>query len=107
MARNSQSSASTSAPGWTPVQVALLASICLIFGLIAGYYIPAGKAASSPLLRATANAPIDDEPESDEEREAVARSKAWFKQRDGQGISHKEVLSDFGLTPDDLTKNRR
>ena len=65
------------------------------------------EALLDPVSRATANAPIDDEPESDEEREAVARSKAWFKQRDGQGISHKEVLSDFGLTPDDLTKNRR
>ena len=65
------------------------------------------EALLDPVSRAIANAPIDDEPESDEEREDVARSKAWFKQHDGQGISHEEVLSDFGLTPDDLTKNRR
>jgi hypothetical protein len=58
-----------------------------------------------PVARAIANAPIDDEPESEEERLAVARSKAWFKQRDGQGISHEQVLADFGLTPDDL-KNK-
>ena len=58
-----------------------------------------------PVARAIANAPIDDEPETEEERQAVARSKAWFQQRGGQGISHEEVLADFGLTPDDL-KNK-
>ena len=72
------------------------------------------KAASLPAFRrqrermgfpAIANAPIDDEPESEEERQAVAESKAWFKQRGGQGIPHEEVLADFGLTPDDL-KNK-
>jgi len=55
-----------------------------------------------PVARAIANAPIDDEPESADERQAVAKSKAWFKQRGGQGIPHEEVLADFGLTPDDL-----
>jgi hypothetical protein len=39
-----------------------------------------------PVSRAIANAPIDDEPESKEERQAVAKSKAWFEQRGGQGI---------------------
>jgi hypothetical protein len=57
-----------------------------------------------PVARAIANAPIDDEPESDEERQAVARSKAWFKKRDGQGISHDEILAEFGATPEDLKK---
>jgi hypothetical protein len=58
-----------------------------------------------PVSRTLANAPIDDEPESEEERQAVAESKAWFKQRAGRGIPHEEVLADFGLTPDDL-KNK-
>jgi hypothetical protein len=58
-----------------------------------------------PVSRAIANAPADDEPESDEERQAVARSKAWFKERGGKGIPHEEVLAEFGLTPDDL-KNK-
>ena len=52
-----------------------------------------------PVSRAIANAPIDDEPES-EERQAVAKSKAWFEQRGGQGIPHEEVLAEFGLTPE-------
>jgi hypothetical protein len=51
------------------------------------------------------NLAVDDEPESEDERQAVAQSKAWFKQRGGQGIPHEEVLADFGLTPDDL-KNK-
>ena len=55
-----------------------------------------------PVSRAIANAPIDDEPESPEERRAVAKSKAWFNERGGQGIPHEEVLGDFGLTPNDL-----
>jgi hypothetical protein len=58
-----------------------------------------------PVARAIANAPVDDEPESEDERKAVAKSKAWFKQRGGQGIPHEEVLADFGLTSDDL-KNK-
>jgi hypothetical protein len=57
-----------------------------------------------PVARAIVNAPIDDEPESDEERQAVARSKAWFKKRDGHGIPHDEVLAEFGATPEDFKK---
>jgi hypothetical protein len=59
----------------------------------------------NPVSRAIANATVDDEPESEDERKAVAKSKAWFKQREGQGIPHEEVPADFGLTPDDL-KNK-
>jgi hypothetical protein len=50
-----------------------------------------------PVSRAIVNAPVDDEPESEDERQAVAKSKAWFKERGGQGIPHEEVLADFGL----------
>jgi hypothetical protein len=63
------------------------------------------EALLDPVSSAIANAPNDDEPESAEERQAVAESKGWFKQRGGQGIPHEEVLADFGLTPDDL-KNK-
>jgi hypothetical protein len=55
-----------------------------------------------PVSRAIADAPVDDEPETQVERRAVAKSKAWFKKRGGQGIPHEEVLADFGLTPNDL-----
>ena len=60
------------------------------------------EAMLDPVARAIATAPVDEEPETKEERQAVAKSKAWFRQRDGQGIPHEEVLAEFGLTPDDL-----
>lgn len=47
-----------------------------------------------PVSRAIANAPVDDEPESDAERRAVARSKAWFRERGGRGFSQEEVMAD-------------
>ncbi|MGB8581122.1 MAG: hypothetical protein WCD47_09895 [Candidatus Sulfotelmatobacter sp.] len=60
------------------------------------------KGLLDPVARAIANAAVDDEPESEEERKAVAKSKAWFKQRGRQGIPQEEVLAEFGLSPDDL-----
>ena len=48
-----------------------------------------------PVSRAIANAPLGDEPESKEEQDAVAESKAWFEQRCCQGISHEGVLAEF------------
>jgi hypothetical protein len=60
------------------------------------------EAMLDPVSRAIANAPTDDEPETQEEHKAVADSKAWFHQHRGQGIAHEEVLADFGLTPDDF-----
>jgi hypothetical protein len=74
------------APGQVPAAIGMLESLL------------------DPVSRAIANAPIDDEPETQEERRAVAESKTWFKRHE-QGIPHEEVLADFGLTPDDL-KNK-
>jgi len=59
-----------------------------------------------PVSRAIANAPIDDEPETDEEKQAVAKSKTWFARNAGQGASHEDVLAEFGVTPEDL-RNRK
>ena len=55
------------------------------------------EAMLDPVSRAVANAPIDDEAESEEERQAVAESKAWFERHDGRGISQDELLSEFGF----------
>ena len=62
------------------------------------------QAMLDPVAQAIANAPIDDEPVTEEERKAVARSEAWFKKQGGKGIPMEEVLAEFGLTPEDLTK---
>ena len=56
-----------------------------------------------PVSQALANAPIDDEPESEEERRAVAESKKWFEQHGGKGIPHDEVVSNFSASK--ATKN--
>jgi hypothetical protein len=69
---------------------------------------PAQVAAVVGLLEAMldpvslANAPLDDEPLSEEESQALSRSEAWFQERGGKGIPMEDVMADFGLTPEDL-----
>jgi hypothetical protein len=53
-----------------------------------------------PIDRKLALAPLDDEPESEEERQAVAEAVESLK-RNG-GVPMEEVLADFGLTMEDF-----
>ena len=62
------------------------------------------QALLDPVARAIANAPIEVEPISEEERQAVARSEAWFDERGGKGIPMEEVLADFGLPIEDMAR---
>jgi hypothetical protein len=48
-----------------------------------------------PVLRAMLEAPEDDEPETDEEKAAIAETKEDFKS--GQVVSHEELKREFGL----------
>jgi hypothetical protein len=64
------------------------------------------EAMLDPVSHAIANAPPDDEPESEEERQAVAESKTWFERQGGQGIPHEEMLAEFGLAPNDFQKRK-
>ena len=43
------------------------------------------------------NAPLDDEPETEEERLAVAEAEEWLKQNGGKGIPHEQVMRELGL----------
>ena len=63
------------------------------------------EAMLDPVSRAIANAPVDDEPVSEEEARALVASREWLKHN--PGIPHEEVLGDFGLPPDDLKKNQK
>src|SRR5215469_14601603 len=63
------------------------------------------QAISDPVARSIANAPIDDEPISEEERRAVEASREWLK--DHEPISHEEVLAEFGLTLEDFERMGR
>jgi hypothetical protein len=50
---------------------------------------------SDPFLQALANAPFDDEPETEEERAAVAEARQELLE--GHGIPHEEVKRRWGL----------
>jgi hypothetical protein len=54
-----------------------------------------------PVSRAIANAPVDDESETEAERQAVAASKAWMTQHPREGIPHEDMLAEFGRSGDD------
>lgn len=58
------------------------------------------EAMLDPVSRAIANAPVDDEPETEEERQAVAEATEWLKHN--KPIPFEEVLADFGLTLEDV-----
>ncbi len=57
-----------------------------------------------PLAHTLANAPFDDEPETEGERKAVAASKAWLKEQSSQAVPHEDVLAEFGLSPEDFER---
>ena len=63
------------------------------------------RAMLDPVSRAIADAPLDDEPETDEERRAVAEAKEWLQLH--PGIPFEEVLADFGLTVKELKEAYR
>jgi hypothetical protein len=43
------------------------------------------------------NAPVDDEPESEEERQSVREARDWLDRRGGKGIAHDEAMRRLGL----------
>jgi len=49
-----------------------------------------------PVSRAIATAPADDEPEGEEEHQAVAESRAWFEKH-GKGIPHEQIAKELGM----------
>lgn len=56
-----------------------------------------------PVAEALRNAPLDDEPESEEEKQAVQEARDWLAQNGGKGIPHEEVLAELGLTAENFT----
>lgn len=56
---------------------------------------------ADPVARAIANAPVDDEPVTEEDRRAVRASQEWFE-KNPKGIPFEEVLADFGLSMEDV-----
>ncbi len=50
-----------------------------------------------PVAEALRNAPLDDEPETEEETGAVQQARHWLKQNGGRGIPHDEAMRRLGL----------
>jgi len=53
-----------------------------------------------PQAASIRDAPIDDEPVTEEEERTVAASKEWFQKN--QGISFEEIVADLGLTMEQI-----
>jgi hypothetical protein len=53
-----------------------------------------------PVSRALANAPIDDEPITEEEERAVAEAREWLKHN--PGIPFEQVVADLGFTMEEV-----
>ena len=49
-----------------------------------------------PVSRTLANAPVDDEPVTEDEEQAVGRSKEWFQHNDGTPF--EQVVAELGFT---------
>jgi hypothetical protein len=50
-----------------------------------------------PVTTALRNAPIDDEPETEEDKQAAAEARAWLQRNGGKGIPHEEAMQRLGL----------
>jgi len=49
-----------------------------------------------PVTAALRNAPIDDEPETEDEKQAATEACEWLN-RNGKGIPHEEAMRRLGL----------
>jgi hypothetical protein len=60
------------------------------------------EAMVDPVTRTISNAPIDDEPLTAEEEKAIAEAREWLKHN--PGISHEQVLSELGITQEEIER---
>jgi len=60
---------------------------------------------TDPVARSLANAPIDDEPVSEEEAREIAAARASLDR--GEGIPHEKVLAEVGLSLEDFERMGR
>ena len=50
-----------------------------------------------PVAAAFQNAPLDDEPFTEEDRRLLAEAQEWLDQNGGKGIPHEQVMRELGL----------
>ncbi|MGB2623792.1 MAG: hypothetical protein WA857_03180 [Candidatus Acidiferrum sp.] len=63
------------------------------------------EAILDPVSRSLANAPLDDEPVSEDEAREIAAARDSLDR--GKGIPHEQVLAEFGLTLEDFKRMGR
>ena len=63
------------------------------------------KAMLDPVSVALANAPLDDEPVSEDEARDIAQARAAAAR--GEVVSNDDVLAEFGLSPEDFERMGR
>jgi hypothetical protein len=57
-----------------------------------------------PVSRALTNAPVDDEPTTEDEERAVAEAREWLK--NNPGIPFEQVVTELGLTMEEVQNCR-
>jgi hypothetical protein len=60
------------------------------------------EAMLDPVSRAVANAPLDDERLSAAGEKALDEARNWSQHN--QGIPHEQVLSELGITPEEIER---
>ena len=50
-----------------------------------------------PVTAVLRSAPLDDEPETDDEKAAVSEARQWLQNNGGKGIPHSEAMRRLGL----------
>jgi hypothetical protein len=55
------------------------------------------QAIVDPVAAAARNAPVDDELETEEEKQTVAEARDWLARRGGKGIPHDEAMRRLEL----------
>lgn len=60
---------------------------------------------TDPVAHSLADAPVDDEPVTEEEAREIAAARASLDR--GEGVPHEKVLAEFGLTPEDFARMGR
>ena len=57
-----------------------------------------------PVSRAVASAPVDDEPLTAEETQALSEAREWL--RYNRPIPHEQVLAELGITQEEIENYR-
>jgi hypothetical protein len=50
-----------------------------------------------PVATALQNAPVDDEPDDEAEKQAVAEARDWLKRNGGKSTPHEEAMRRLGF----------